>query len=246
MKHLDNHQEILKIPDLKTRMRLLGNRRVTLGVTLGLILPFSSLLVGNFIQNTLFNNISLSTSKDIPNKDIQTSLFLTPLLFSNKLNNNLPPLGKDNINPPSPGEDNKNKNKNKFNFKLLVARVLAFFTTVLIYYVNTKYNIINNILLFPLEHLNITNKILLSICYIFSLIFLLYNFLSLFILSIKNDIELDLTKIKIKFIKNHFEDLLILKKENCEIDILKKQFKNNLYISLVFNLIYIISLFIFL
>lgn len=119
----------------------------------------------------------------------------------------------------SPANKNKDKQimRKQNEKKLLLARVLAFFTTVLIYYVQAspaKYNIINNILLFSLEHLNITNKILLSICYIFSLIFLLYNSISLFILSVKNEIELDLTKIKIKFIKNYLEDILILKKEN--------------------------------
>lgn len=159
-------------------------------------------------------------------------------------NNNNEQLQQDN----NYNNNNENDNKNKKNkFKAILARILAFITTFIIYYINTKYSIFSNCYNYIINNPDIVNKVSLSIMYVFTIISILYNVLGLFILSIKSNIDIDLNKIKIKFIQNYLKNLLAAnrcKVNNSDIEALKKHFTRFLNFTILMVIIYIICLFI--
>jgi len=113
----------------------------------------------------------------------------------------------------------KKKNQNPKLFKLIL--LLFIIICVVIY----KYNIfiyINNINIYILYYIWV-------LILIFSIV---YNSIGYFILINKNEIDIDLNKIRIKFIRKNIESFIAIRNSKIDTENMKKYFITQLYLSL--------------
>jgi hypothetical protein len=205
MKHLDNIDDIVKIRDIPYRNQLLNIRRFSVMFGVGLLCPFTALYITHFKQPFLKNIFNVGSSLDT---NISSSLL--PFMFRKK-----------NIKIK--------ESNNKHNLKFV--KFIILLITSLIFYINYKFNVLENISNFYNLHKDTVNVILITISYYCSIIGLIIYSFSLFILNIKNNIEVDLSWIKFKFIRDYLESIIKLK--DLDLDFYQKELKFLLNMSLL-------------
>jgi hypothetical protein len=129
--------------------------------------------------------------------------------------------------------DNKAQNKQKNNNKNRLFKLLSIILFIFLSYCLIKYNILYNCWIF----INNNLKLFYSLIYyllIFNLIFtVIYHSIGYFILCIDNEIKIDLNKIKIKFIRNLLEGLLVIQRTCIDKEEMKKLFLIPLFVCLL-------------
>jgi len=151
-------------------------------------------------------------------------------LYKNKNKNNLKKrISLLNTKPStfstgSPKIEPNNKNNNIWP-KLLLMLVLFIFSIL-----NLKYNLLYYSWLLLMDNLNLFYLILFYL-WTFNIIFgIIYLSIGYFIIFIENEIKIDLNKIKIKFIRNKIESLLVIQKSSVDREKLKNFFLFPLFI----------------
>ena len=173
MKHIDNISEINQINHTPERMRQLSIRRNSLGIVLGLIIPFTSLFIYKFNSTMFIKTIELNSQ---PLETILTSF--------------IPFLNKNT----APAKDKFNNNKKRF------VKFLLLLVSILIVYIINTFNLYNHIYDFALANQDIIIRIFMVIYYIIIIYSIVFHTIALFILN-NNINDIDLSFIKFKYLK---------------------------------------------
>jgi len=206
MKHCDDYNSIIKERDLIFRTRLLRIRRINpLGATtLAITAPIATLLFLKLGTMSIFDGIKIGAITP-PSVTHQGNLVNEVLL-------NYIPLF-------TIFAKHKQKKKNLF-FKLFILTIFIILCVGLY-----KYNI------FTFINKDIIIYLIYYIWFLILIFTIVYNSIGYFILLIKNEIDIDLNKIRIKFIRNTIENFIVIRNKTKDKEKLKKYFISHLYLS---------------
>lgn len=227
MKHCDDYNSIKMEKNALLRAHFLRLRRINIATTLAITAPIATILFlkfGSRLGESIFDGIKIgvpSLPTAGPDKD---------KIVTNELINSFIP-----IFTIFASAINKNKNKNKYKYPLQ-RRILFLYLFLFIIICVGLYNYNP----YPLgEYIN-SNIIIYLLCYIWLLILiftLVYNSLGYFLFLNKNDgkINIDLKKIRIKFIRNTINDFIVIRNNTTRLsdkEKMRKYFLSHLYWSL--------------
>jgi len=236
MKHCDDYNSIKMEKNPLTRAHFLRVRRVNIATTLALTAPICTILLIKFGKLSLFDGLKIGVACD-PNNALarENNELLNNLLpiftyFSSKLNKERMRLRdskreslKKELPPCSAGEANKgNRTPNNGGKYPNILKIILFLIIIVVLY---KYNIFTYI----------SNNInFYFLCYIWFLILIftiVYNSVGYLILL--NIINIDLNKIRIKFIRNTIEDFIVIRNNTraANKEKMKNYFISHLYLS---------------
>jgi hypothetical protein len=227
MKHCDDYNSINRIKNIGEKTHFLRVRRVNIAVTLALTAPLATVLLVKFGKVSIFDSLGLKlgvnknnivNSNELLNNILQEA---TPLrgapaaLFST-----LHTRGRIAPRPDS----NEQKKKNHLNPKFI--KFILFLLLLIICVGLYKYNIFMYII-------NYINLFFLIYLWFLILIFsIVYNSVGFFILINKNEIDIDISKLRNKFIRNTIESFIAIRNSNIDKEKMEKYFISHLYLSL--------------
>jgi len=213
MKHCDDYNSINRINDIGSRTHFLRVRRVNIAVTLALTAPMATILLVKFGKVSIFDSLGLKLGVNKDNLVNSNELLNNILLFST-----LSPRGG-----VAPRPDLVKKKKNHQNPKFF--KFILFLLLIIICVGLYKYNIF----MYIINYINIFFLIYLwFLILIFSIV---YNSVGYFILINKNEIDIDLSKLRNKFIRNTIESFIQIRNSNIDREKMVKYFTSHLYLS---------------
>lgn len=242
MKHCDDYNSIIRERNVSLRRRthLLRVRRVNIATTLAITAPIATILLLKFGSTKILDGIKIG---GVSNNDTTVNnnelLYYISIITSSKLSlkhkvkrilpNYKPTFATATPRPtPTPTPTGKKKkNKNKKNqypkiFKLIILIIIG----VGLY----KYNIL------PYINKDIIKYFIYYIWFTILIFTIVYNCIGYFILLLGNEkeIDIDLNKIRIKFIRNTIENFIVIGNNTTdkEKENMKKYFILHLYLSL--------------
>lgn len=207
-------REMSQIPNPFDKFHFLKNRMAINCIMGGLVIPFASVIISNFNQSSIFKalshkvaTISGSNFKISPPLRGGEDLSYIPLLLSNGLKKKIPV-----INPEPPFGMGKNRAglpNGKWNnfFK----RGLKWIIILLLAYLQLKYNYLKTISTFISNNEKIINAVLIYIGILSICASLVLNTIAVLIFSIENEIKMDTSKIRIKFIRDFIGNFIVVK-----------------------------------
>ena len=227
MKHCDDNSINSRNYDLETRLHLLRVRRVNIALTLALTAPVATILLLKFGRLSIFDGLKIGGNTD---NNIKNELLnYIPIFFNKKKKKITPPLLDKATQPTLPslslatrgGGGGKGWRAGFLSIRARFFKIIIFILFIIICVGLYNYNI------------NIFNIYFLFYLWFLILIFsLVYNSIAYFILINKNEIDIDLNKIRIKFIRKNIESFIAIRNSNLDKEKMKKYFISQLYLNL--------------
>jgi hypothetical protein len=257
MNHCDNIKDIRRIKNERLMLEQLKIRRLSIALAVGFIIPLSSLMILKISKISILDGFNFKIRNDIiehakaPTKDQILSLFLLnkgasfehSSFLKKEVNNQRVAPAKKRSHPsgenrsrvtlprkglaPSShmvisGKHKNNLNRKNNKFKIIIVIILLLVTAAV--YFNFFSWLFNTI---TLNFCAASLTIFFFVLYLISFFYYLFGF---FILKIKGNINIDLSFIKIIYIRSLIESIIIIKNSNSKlaIDILQKTINRQL------------------